>query len=227
MVAEFRRRRDYLVPALNAIPGITLRRAGGRVLRVPERLGAPGSRRRARRAAARRGRASRCSPGSAFGDPRDRPSPDLVRLLARATSSGPSSGSRRSSHALTSRSPTTRRATARYCRTQVPRSRRRAFPRRPVRRRRSELDRGGARAVPDRPRGGHERALRDPARARELGHVSADRRARRAVRGRRSRSCARRSPAGGSTFGGAGRCIPTEVARRDPASSCSKGRAAC
>ena len=37
MVAEFRRRRDAIVEGLNEIPGLPLRRARRRVLRVPER----------------------------------------------------------------------------------------------------------------------------------------------------------------------------------------------
>ena len=38
MVAEFRRRRDFLVPALNTIPGCAVHRARRCLLRVPERV---------------------------------------------------------------------------------------------------------------------------------------------------------------------------------------------
>ena len=55
MAGEFDRRRRVIIGALNAIPGVTLRDAQGRVLRVPQCLRAL---RQARRRAA-------CSSGSA------------------------------------------------------------------------------------------------------------------------------------------------------------------
>jgi aspartate/methionine/tyrosine aminotransferase len=41
MVAEFRRRRDYLVPALNAIPGVTCVEPGGAFYVFPNVGGVP------------------------------------------------------------------------------------------------------------------------------------------------------------------------------------------
>ena len=67
MVAEFRRRRDFLVPALNAIPGVRCIEPGGAFYAFPERVGAADRRRRARRPAARRGRRRRCSRAPSFG----------------------------------------------------------------------------------------------------------------------------------------------------------------
>ena len=67
MVAEFRRRRDFLVPALNAIPGRALHRARRRLLRVPERVRAADRCRRARRPAARRGGRRRARRARSFG----------------------------------------------------------------------------------------------------------------------------------------------------------------
>ena len=46
MVEEFRRRRDAIVAGLNAIPGLPLRHAGRRVLRLSRTSPAPGCRAR-------------------------------------------------------------------------------------------------------------------------------------------------------------------------------------
>ena len=51
MLAEYRKRRDFVVQRLRAIPGVTLRGAAGRILRLPEYLGRAGQERHRQHAA--------------------------------------------------------------------------------------------------------------------------------------------------------------------------------
>ena len=82
MVAEFRRRRDFLIPALNAIPGIRCIEPGGAFYAFPNVLGAADRRGGAGRQAARRGGRGPAR-GHRVRQRGSRPSADLVRLLAR------------------------------------------------------------------------------------------------------------------------------------------------
>ena len=73
-------------------------------------------------------------------------------------------------------------------------------------------DRGGPRALPARLRGRHRDPVRDAARARALGPLPADGRARRASTPSRSRRCAARSPRWGLDLRRGWEVYPSEIA---------------
>ena len=86
MVAEFRRRRDYLVPALNAIPGVRCIEPGGAFYAFPNVPGAnPGG--RAGGPSPRRGGGG-AAPRQLVRPARSRPPADLVRVVARQPRGG-------------------------------------------------------------------------------------------------------------------------------------------
>ena len=168
MVAEFRRRRDFLVPALNAIPGVRCVEPGGAFYAFPNVSELPiGADELAERLLDEAGVA--VLSGSVVRPPRRRPPPHLVRLVARE----PRAGGR--AH---------RAASSPRCRPARRRARTAAMVDAcagfvdvhshvvPVRRRRCRLDRGGARALPARLRGRHGDPVRDAARTCALGPLS-------------------------------------------------------
>ncbi len=105
MAGEFDRRRRVIIEALNAIPGVTLRDAEGRVLRLSERLGALRQAREGRRAPRLRRRvrvpAGRGAhrDGGGRGLRIRRPHPALVRDRARHHQGRDASDGRRRPHA--------------------------------------------------------------------------------------------------------------------------------
>ena len=210
MVAEFRRRRDFLVPALNAIPGISCIEPGGAFYAFPNVSALPiDADELADRlldeagvAAARRQRVRQ---------PR-RPATCGSRTPRRSrTSSRRSSASRASS-------PRCRRARRRrrYCRSMpgfvdvhshvVPSGDDGAA-----------LDRGGARALPPRRRGRHRDPVRDAARARALGLTTRERPSATRSTRRRSPRCGTRSPRWGLDLRRGWEVFPSEIAASDPA----------
>ena len=87
MVAEFRRRRDFLVPALNAIPGVRCIEPGGAFYAFPNVSALPIDGGRAGRPAPRRG-GRRAARRHAVRQRRSRPPADLVRVVAREPRAG-------------------------------------------------------------------------------------------------------------------------------------------
>ena len=127
MVAEFRRRRDFLVPALNAIPGISCIEPGGAFYAFPNVSALPiDADELADRLLDEAGVALLA--GSAFGAPRDRSPAHLVRLVARE----PRAGGRPHRRVRRRRSSQTRAGSAALLSSDAG-LRRRPLPRRPVR----------------------------------------------------------------------------------------------
>ena len=101
--AEYRRRRDFIHPAVAAIPGVTCPRAGGRLLRVPRRA------RCLSRDAARHARARRAAARGEGGGRRSRRGLPGARLLPALVRDGRSRTCRRARRGSRRSSPSTRR----------------------------------------------------------------------------------------------------------------------
>ena len=215
MVAEFRRRRDYLVPALNAIPGISCVEPGGAFYAFPNVSALPSTADEiAERLLDEAGVAVLA--GSAFGAR----ATDHLRISYASSLAEPGAGGRAHQRLRLQAAVTACRGGA---------------SQRPL----ARVERGTAfvdvhsHVVPSGDDGAKsiEQGLELCRLAFESGtgilfatpHVHAPwdtfRELRRGSSCSRSRSprCGRRPRAGGSICGVAGRCIPTEIAARDPA----------
>ena len=211
MVAEFRRRRDFLVPALNTIPGVRCIEPGGAFYAFPNVSELPiGADELADRLLDEAGVAAAL--GHLVRPPRRRPSPHLVRLVAREPRAGGRAHPRLRRRAV-GRPP----AAGRSLGSMHARLRRRPLARCPCRRRRRRHDRGGPRALPPRLRGRHRDPVRDAARACPLGPLPADGRSATALYAESLAEMRSEVAAWGLDLRRGWEVYPSEIAGNDPA----------